>query len=35
MKEEPRKLLGANHIREIQYLEWLANVVMVKKPSGK
>ena len=24
-----------NHIWEIQYLEWLANVVMVKKPSKK
>jgi len=28
-------LLDAGHIREIQYLEWLANVVLVKKANGK
>jgi len=27
--------LRAGHIREIQYLEWLANVVLVKKANGK
>ena len=27
--------MSAGHIREIQYLEWLANVVLVKKASGK
>jgi len=27
--------LNAGHIREIQYLEWLANVVLVKKASEK
>jgi len=27
--------LSAGHIREIQYREWLANVVLVKKASGK
>ena len=35
IKEEMRKLLSAGHIREIQYLEWLANVVLVKKANGK
>jgi len=35
IREETRKLLTANHIREIQYPEWLANVVMVKKANGK
>jgi len=32
---ETQKLLDAGHIREIQYLEWLANVVLVKKANGK
>jgi len=27
--------LSVGHIREIQYLEWLANVLLVKKASGK
>jgi len=27
--------LKAGHIRDIQYLKWLANVVLVKKASGK
>jgi len=27
--------LGVGHIREIQYPEWLANVVLVKKANGK
>jgi len=35
MKEETKKLLSAGHIREIQYPEWLANVVIVKKANGK
>jgi len=35
MKEETQKLLSAGHIREIQYPEWLANVVLVKKANGK
>ena len=35
IKEETKKLLSANHIREIQYPEWLANVVLVKKANGK
>jgi len=33
--EETQKLLKAGHIREIQYPEWLANVVLVKKANGK
>ena len=33
--EETHKLLAAGHIREIQYPEWLANVVLVKKSNGK
>ena len=27
--------MSVGHIREIQYLEWLANVLLVKKASGK
>ena len=30
-----RKLLKANFIREIYYLKWLANIVMVKKANSK
>ena len=33
--EETHKLLAAGHIREIQYPEWLAIVVLVKKSNGK
>ena len=29
--EEVCKLLEANFIREVYYLDWLANVVMVKR----
>jgi len=35
IKDETQKLFVADHIREIQYPEWLANVVLVKKSSGK
>ena len=35
IKDETQKLLAAGHIKEIQYPEWLANVVPVKKSSGK
>ena len=35
VKDETQKLLSAGHIREIQYPEWLANVVLVKKANGK
>ena len=33
--EEVRKLQEASFIREVYYLDWLANMVMVKKASGK
>ena len=33
--EEVGKLLEAGFIREVYYLDWLANVVMVKKANGK
>ena len=33
--EEVRKLQEASFKREVYYLDWLANVVMVKKASGK
>jgi len=35
IRQETQKLLSASHIREIQYPEWLANVVLVKKANGK
>jgi len=35
IKEETYKLLKAGHIREIQYPEWLTNMVLVKKANGK
>ena len=33
--EEVRKLQEASFIKEVYYPNWLANVVMVKKASGK
>ena len=33
--EEVEKLLATDFIREVFYLEWLTNVVMVKKSNGK
>ena len=33
--DEVDKLPVANFIREVYYLEWLANVIMVKKENGK
>ena len=33
--EETKKLLDAEFIREVSHLEWLANVVLVKKENGK
>jgi len=35
VREEVRKLLEVRLVREIKYTTWLANVVMVKKSSGK
>jgi hypothetical protein len=34
-KAEVKRLLSAGVIREVAYLEWLANTVMVKKSNGK
>ena len=33
--KEVEKLLEADFIREVFYLDWLANMVMVKKSNGK
>ena len=33
--DKVNKLLAGNFIREVYYLDWLANVVMVKKANGK
>ena len=35
VQEEVEKLLAAHSIREIQYPDWLANVVLVKKSNNK
>ena len=35
INEEVNKLLQAGAIREVEYPEWLANVVLVKKANGK
>ena len=35
INEEVEKLLQAGAIREVEYPEWLANVVLVKKENGK
>jgi len=35
IREETHKLLVVGFIREIQYAQWLANVIMVKKVNGK
>ncbi|KAK8940806.1 hypothetical protein KSP39_PZI010808 [Platanthera zijinensis] len=35
IREEVAKLLKARFVQEIQYPEWVSNVVMVKKPGGK
>ena len=35
INEEVDKLLQAGAIREVEYREWLANVVLVKKENGK
>jgi hypothetical protein len=34
-KAKVQRLLDAGFIREVTYLEWLANVIMVKKKNGK
>ena len=35
IKDEVQKLIVAKFIQEVYYLDWLANVVMVKKANGK
>ena len=35
INDEVKSLLGAGFIREVQYPEWLANAVVVKKKNGK
>ena len=35
INEEVDKIFQANAIREVEYPEWLANVVLVKKENGK
>ncbi|XP_022897821.1 uncharacterized protein LOC111411533 [Olea europaea var. sylvestris] len=35
IKEEINKLIRAQFIREVNYLDWLANVILVKKAYGK
>ena len=35
IKDEVQKLIVAKFIREVHHLDWLANVVMVKKANGK
>jgi len=35
IRDETQKLLPVGHIKEIQYPEWLANVVLVKKSNEK
>jgi hypothetical protein len=34
-KAEVKRLLSAGVIKEVAYLEWLVNIVMVKKSNGK
>ena len=33
--KEVEKLLEADFIKEVFYLDWLANIIMVKKSNGK
>ena len=35
IKEEVQKLTTAQFIKEVYFLDWLANVVMVKRANGK
>ena len=35
VKDEVERLLKAGYISEIQYTDWLPNVVVVPKPSSK
>ena len=35
IKDKVQKLIAVKFIREVYYLDWLANVIMVKKANGK
>ena len=35
VKDKVQKLMAAKFIQEVYYLDWLANIVMVKKANGK
>ena len=35
IKEEVQKLISTQFIQEVYHLDWLANVMMVKKANGK
>ena len=35
IKQETKKFFKVDFIREVYYLDWISNVVMVKKVSGK
>jgi len=35
LEEKVEKFLALGFIKKVHYLDWLANVVMVKKPNGK
>ena len=35
IEKQVNELLNAGFIREVQYSDWLSNVVMVKKANGK
>ena len=35
INEEVQKLINIGSVREVQYPDWLANVVVVKKKNGK
>ena len=35
INDEVQKLIDIGYVHEVQYPEWLANVVVVKKKNGK
>jgi hypothetical protein len=35
VKAEVQRLLDTGFIREVKYLQWLANIIMVRKKNGK
>lgn len=35
INDEVERLLGAGSIREVQYTDWLANTIVVRKKNGK